>query len=383
MNKKAIAILGLIFFLIVGTLGVLIYSRYFNKPEPQKLVENNPPPEDNTPLPTTTPEVVIPVVSESKYIKLTDGPVLSPILYFNGNGVTYFDREGRVWQSSFNLSSTGKLEMIDIKAVNLPPRSNIYQVHWPPATDSYMAEFRTLGKKTWSYFNSLTGAFTDLPEQITSWDWMPDGKQIIYIWLDNGKATLNMGNPDSSNWKEISELWEPDNEIKVSPDGLNILFYRTNNSEAVNGISLTTPDGKIWRSLVKEGYNFGAKWSPDSRKFLFAKRDRNTQKYQLWNYDLYTSEVRNLGLFTTVEKAVWDKSGRYVYAAVPQEGAAEDGALTVDKIFRVDVQTGQFDEFDPKDLKVDAREMSLNSEGDKLFFRNAQDGGLYYVDLTK
>jgi hypothetical protein len=95
MNKKAIIILATIFLLIVGTLGFLIYSRYSNNQSDntdtannnEAVVDNIQPaqPEGGSGNnPTTTP------VSTEKFIKLTQGDsVISPILFYNGNGVTY------------------------------------------------------------------------------------------------------------------------------------------------------------------------------------------------------------------------------------------------------------------------------------------------------
>src|SRR6185295_9056599 len=101
MNKKAIAILGVIFLLIVGTLGFLIYSKY--SAGPQKQAGNNPTPSatptpnpDPTANPTPTPgpdPTVAPSSTPSAsatVVKLTDDQVVSPVLFFNGLGVTYF-----------------------------------------------------------------------------------------------------------------------------------------------------------------------------------------------------------------------------------------------------------------------------------------------------
>ena len=70
--------------------------------------------------------------------------------------------------------------------------------------------------KSWSYYNSNSGNYTDLPAQIESVDWMPTGDKIMYIWLENGKATLNISDPDSKS----GNLWricrETDDIISVS-----------------------------------------------------------------------------------------------------------------------------------------------------------------------
>src|SRR5437764_662392 len=115
MNKKAIAILGGIFLLIVGTLGFLIYTKYY---------------------------------------------------------------------------STKK--------------TGITKILWPDSGDDFLAEITSGNTKIWSFYNSQTGVFEDLAPQVTALDWMPGGKEILYIWLENGKASLNRSEGDTKNWKFIA-----------------------------------------------------------------------------------------------------------------------------------------------------------------------------------
>ena len=90
-------------------------------------------------------------------------------------------------------------------------------------------------------------------------------------------------------------------------------------------------------------------------------------------------------MFTTVEKAVWDKDGKTIYAAVPKtsSAAAEDGGLTEDGFYKIGVENLEKKEYAADGEKIDGQNLFLSLSGDKLFFRNAQDGGLYYLDLTK
>ncbi|MCX6797055.1 MAG: hypothetical protein NTX98_01070, partial [Candidatus Doudnabacteria bacterium] len=381
MNKKAIAILGAIFILIVGTLGFLIYSKYGSKKTSTSTSNNTSPPvetvdtgnnngtdQGSNNASTTPPETL-----SQRFVKLTDEQVVSPVLFYNGSAITYLNKQGGVFQADLQ-ESNGVLQLENKRQLeNIPPKQNISKILWPSRGNDFIAEFKSFGKKTWSYYNNNTVSFTDYPPQIISVDWMPSGDKIIYVWLENGKATLNLADPDTKNWVEVSEMWEQDDSIHMSPDGLSVLYFRTENTEASNAINLTTPDGKLWRGLVKEGYNFGVLWSPDSQKFLFNKKDRVTQKYQLWVYDVLAGDVKNLGMFTTVEKAVWDKDGKTIYAAVPKTSstAAEDGGLTEDGFYKIDVENLEKKEYAADGEKIDGQNLFLSLSGDKLFFRNA------------
>lgn len=380
MNKRAIAILGAIFLLIIGTLGFLIFSKKKSSLQPTPIVVNTTP--TTTPLqntPTTTPAQAL----GSAITKLTSDQVVSPALFFDGTGVTYFDNQGNLFQATF--SDNSPLQFVSKKQLDIPLKAGISKIYWPPKGNDFIAEFSSqAGAKTWSYFNSQTRAYVDLPPQVESFDWLPGGTQILYVWLQNGKSTLNVGNPDASNWKYLADMWENDDSIHISPDGSQIIYYETQNSSASNAINSVTADGKVWKALVQNGQNMGVQWSPDGQKFLFGKKDLTSQNYQLWVYNITSGEVKNLGLFTTPDKAAWDKNSSVIYAAVPTSGSAGGGSLTTDSFFRMDTSSLEKKQYvSDSSTAIDGRNLFLNSAGDKLFFKNAQDGGLYYLDLTQ
>ncbi|MBI5530280.1 MAG: PD40 domain-containing protein [Candidatus Doudnabacteria bacterium] len=387
MNKKAIAILGAIFLLIVGTLGFLIYSKYSSSKTPATNGINNTAtttPSDNTQgtgndVATTTTQVPV-----SNIVKLSEDQVVSPALFYSGKGITYFDKQGGLYQSTLQDDS-GQTILTQKKQIDIPVKSGITKILWPAKGDDFIAEMQdSAGNKTWSYFNSKTQVYSDYPAQVESVDWMPTGDKIMYVWLENGKATLNISDPDTKNWNQLADMWELDDKISVSPNGNQVLYYETSSTSSNIAINSVSSDGKVWKTLVKTGMNMGVLWSPDGQKFLFAKKDADSQKYQIWVYNLVSDEVKNLGLFTTTDKAVWDKDSNVIYLSVPTTGTAGSAALTEDTFYRMDTTTMEKKQYpSSSDSPIDGRDLFLNGIGDKLFFRNAQDGSLYYLDLTK
>jgi hypothetical protein len=384
MNKKAIAILGAIFLLIAGTLGFLIFSKYGKKDAANPPVtQNNPAPNQpvvpiDTGIPSTTPDV-----SGSGPVKFSDEQVVSPVLYYNGQGVTYFNKEGQLAQVDWDESG-GSVVASRKRILDIPVKANITKAYWPLKGDNFIVETAGLsGQKTWSFFDSGKGEYADFLPQVFSFDWMPDGERILYVWLENNKANMTLGKPDMTEWVTVSEMWETDDQLKVAPDGKNVAYFQTNNPQDVNFINQTTPDAKIWKGLVKDGYNLGVLWSPDSQKFLFGKKDPKSQRTQLWVYDLLSAEAKDTGLYTIVEKAAWDKSGNSFYAAVPVSGTASEQSLTDDTFYKVRLDTLEKTEFRASGPATDGRNLFLNLEGSRLFFKNAQDGYLYYLNLNQ
>ncbi len=380
MNKKAIAILGAIFLLIVGTLGFLIYSKYGTKKTPEVVVNvPNNGGGDPTPSVTPTPE---PTVAASGANKLLDGPIVSPALFYNGQGVTYFDAAGQLYQVNIQQGN-GQPQASSPQPLGIQTKANITKVIWPPLGDDFITESVSGSQKSWSFYNSKSRIYQDIPSQVVAFDWLPSGQQVYYIWVENGKAALNVGDPNTQNWKYIADMWETDDVISVSPDGKNILYYEQNTATSTNPINWLTSDGKLWKTLVSTGINYGVLWSPDSQKFLFGKKDSTGTTYQLWFYNLLTGEVGNTKLNATVEKAVWSKDSQTIYAAVPNSGDAGNGGLTADMFNKFNIATGDKKQYDAGAQVIDGENLFLSSDESLLLFKNAQDGGLYYLNLNQ
>jgi hypothetical protein len=302
-------------------------------------------------------------------------------LTYIGTGISYLNTQGQLFTSEIQASGSSVL-LGNKKETTIAIKSGVTQVLWPPTGNDFIAETDSGSQRTWSFFDHTQNVYKDLPPQINSLAWLPDGKHIVYTWLSasTGKASLNISNADGSSFKKISDIFDGDSEIVPSPDGKSILFYRRNNTAGgVNKIILTTPDGKLFKTIVADGFNFGVLWAPDSRNFVFGRRDPSTQKTELFLGDLQ-GNVADLGLATTVDKAAWGPGGVAIVAAVPTSGTAGQG-LTQDTLFSYTLALQAKKEF-PLGSGVDARNLFLNQAGDVVFFKNFQDGKLYYMSLS-
>ncbi len=143
---------------------------------------------------------------------------------------------------------------------------------------------------------------------------------------------------------------------------------------------MVSTDGKVFTTVVKDGYNTGALWSPDGKKFLFNRRDSGSQKMNLWMADIVSGEVKDLRVATTVAKAIWTKDSQYIYAGVPTTGNPAQG-LTEDIIYKITVASVEQKEYAPG-VATDLREPFLSIDEAVLFYRNAQDNALYYISLN-
>src|ERR1043165_9841871 len=97
MNKRAIALLGAIFILIIGALGFVLYEKKFKAQPEVKTAEQTSTQEQQQVPDTTQSEQPVNTAPAGKAIKLSEDAVVSPILFFQGNGITYFNKQGQLF----------------------------------------------------------------------------------------------------------------------------------------------------------------------------------------------------------------------------------------------------------------------------------------------
>ena len=374
MNKKAIAILGAIFLLIVGTLTFLIFQR---RSETNSATNNTTTPTPTPtelaggvvePTPIATPTAAVSGVTP---INLTSDSVVSPILFYQGNGLAYFNTQGQLFQADLDLT-TGTPQLTNKRELGVPAKAGVTKVHWPAAGNNYLVELTTAsGGTAWAVYVSNKGVYVDVPPQVTSIAWLPDGEQLLYFWLENGKTNVNVSPADMSTWQTITDMWENDNALAVSPDGKVIVYWRTQSQEATNKINLVSPDGKLFRTIVKDGFNVGALWSPDSQKFAFNRKSASGT-WQLWVGNVYTGELQNMNVEAKLDQVTWAPDSKTLYAA--------SSSTSGDLLYRVDAAAGS-----QKLVEVATRispvSMFTSSDGGSLYFKNNLDGGLYFLNV--
>jgi hypothetical protein len=373
VNRRAIIILGAIFLVIVGTLVTLIVLRYRSTSTTTTTTTTSTTTTgsttpDITPTPTPDP-ATNPVTPATRASRLTDEAVISPALLLNGSGVTYFNAQGQSYQTDLQLSGQTVL-LSNKREIILPAQPGLSRIFWPATGNNYMAQVN--GKLL--LYDASKGEYVPLPPQVKSFDWTSAGDKIYFVWVDDkNKATLNVSNPDTTDYKVLTDLYEPDNVIYVAPDNSGILFHRTQTTDATNKIVYVTSDGKSFKTIVDSGYNFGVKWSPDSKKFVFGKKDAGG-KFMLWLANIATGEIRGLNVQAGVDQVVWTKDSNFVVVAGTAAGA------TGQSVFKIAL-SGDKQEFAPG-IAIDATDLFLNSTEDVLLFKNKADSALYAVTLT-
>ena len=140
MNKKAIAILGAIFLLIVIALGLLIFLRSRKSNTNNNNQNTNTPVviPDNSSNTNTNSNTQTAGVTQAQ--KLTDADVVAPALYFNGQGISYFNSQGQLFTTDLQTSGN-QVVLSNKRELTIPLKANISNVYWAPTGQNFIAEF--------------------------------------------------------------------------------------------------------------------------------------------------------------------------------------------------------------------------------------------------
>lgn len=128
---------------------------------------------------------------------------------------------------------------------------------------------------------------------ITSFDWSPDGKSIVYSHSkspeanDNINSDISLVNLESATIKSIANTGAGESTPLFSPDGKLIAYYSTSDpvdwSGARHATIYSVADGKSWRLKETPDEN-GALlgWTPDGKNILWTEAKKTLNSiYQL------------------------------------------------------------------------------------------------------
>lgn len=299
-------------------------------------------------------------------VKLSDETMFSPVASFDNNAIWYFTEAGRLFR--INTDGTG---MTEYPIPALGTNATLRRVLWPKSGSDFIAVSLSQQEEVKSYYNSTAKLYTRLPANVQSIDWMPDSRRIAYIWRTaNGlNQQLVIASSDGSGFVPVKDVFWPDLQIKVAPDGLSALLYRSQIQGGVNkiyGINLVT--GEMY-TVVDQGESLAAMWISPTR-FIFSQSSV-TDYPRIYLYDTSTKKATDLGINTSLDKVTADFEGRIIYAATPKKDSSGDKFVSVDL-----TSFAITDYFSPEGVVSAKNLLVINTE---VYFINTADNKLYTI----
>ncbi|HDH07792.1 MAG TPA: hypothetical protein ENG89_02130, partial [Candidatus Moranbacteria bacterium] len=189
--KKVFIISSVLLIIVLVFLG--IYNFAFKKKSP--VVE------DSSSRKEASDRISLFDFGKDKIYSLTDEPVISPVLSEGSKNIIYYSHiNGNVWK----ISLDGKEKEI-ISEDNL---TGLVDVFWSPNKNKAISKFSKNGEDTFYFYDYKTKDGTKLKGGIDDIAWTSLGDKIVYKYFDSRtkKRTLNIAEPDGSNWKELTDI---------------------------------------------------------------------------------------------------------------------------------------------------------------------------------
>lgn len=226
--------------------------------------------------------------------------------------------------------------------------------------------------------------------------WTALGDAIVYKYYDPStkKRTLNIANPDGSDWKMIGEVNAQFLEMRAIPKSSLVAYWNRGNAFEKTSLNTFSVVGGEPKEIFSTNYGADYVVAPNGNAILMSSLvEKGGSNISMAVINTDGGGYRNLFIPSLVGKAVWSKNSRIIYYALP--GDIPPGSilpndyyrkpiLTSDTFWKMDTQTAEASRVvDPTDIdqNYDAESLTLDTDETMLFFRNRRDGKIYRVNL--
>jgi len=232
------------------------------------------------------------------------------------------------------------------------------------------------------------GAGTDT----VAWDNL--GAKIIYKYFDEDtKAqSINIANPDGSDWKKIADTRFTDVAIAPIPKTSLVSFWNKGKAQEPTELSVVGMNGGEAKIIFSGKTGVDYEWSPNGERAIVSHlKEQGNGSMTTGLIDINGSYVE-LGIPTMASKMEWSLDSKHVYYALP---SIPDGAVmpddydsgkfkSTDTFWKINTQSGEKTRLiDLAEIKgaYDAGSLTLSPSEDALYFVNKVDGKIYTLDF--
>ena len=320
---------------------------------------------------------------------ISQEPVLGPIFVSEDHIIKYYSKEnGKAYQ--IDPDGNGK------KIISEKELPGLTGVSWSPDKMKVISKFsKDGGGNQFFYFDYILRKGIPLISNLDFVVWGSDRK-IFYKYFNplNQERSLNMSNPDGTNWEKIIDLSLKDILIAPIPQSSLVSFWTKPDANFETILQSVSLVGQSSKTLFTGKFGADYLWNNNGAKALLSHSNaRGGTKIRLAVINDQGGEYRNLEIPTFVTKCVWSRDNKTVYYALP--ASIPENAImpndyynasfsTDDTFWKVDTQTGEKERIVSLDKiteKLDATTLFLNGDESFLFFVNKKDDKLYRIEL--
>jgi hypothetical protein len=221
------------------------------------------------------------------------------------------------------------------------------------------------------------------------------GDKVFYQYTsESGTASVNISNPDGSEWKELIALPVKNAFTAPVPKSSDVSFWNRPNGLEKSVFQTTSSSGTNVRTILADRFGGDYLWSPDGERVLVSfVGEKGTSKISLATMNKNGGEFTPLIIPTLVSKTVWSSDGKYLYYALP--GSLPESIVlpndyfskklqTTDTFWKLNFETGKRERvIEGSDIgtEFDSINLFLSPKEDTLYFLNRRDGKTYQIHL--
>lgn len=317
---------------------------------------------------TTLPVSDIADGGEVTSVQLTSSAITSPTLT-SGSKITFYNpTDGGFYEidSNGNIISLSSAAFPSAETVVFDDQGSKAALEFPDGSNIV--------------YDITSGKQTTFPSHWEEFEFSDDGDELVSKSI-TGAPTLVLTNSDGTQASNIAELGSNAHEIELnwSPNNSIVGFSETGSAQSAFGrqeIYLIDDTGNAIGSIIVEGTNFSAIWSPSGNYILYSVADTaNKDRPALWYTnaagDIGSSRT-NLNLPTWVEKCTFQDE-TYVICGIPDEVPNYSGfdhriVTSGDSIYRINISTGVTQLIADPISDIQIEHLSVSDDGSILYF---------------
>jgi hypothetical protein len=324
-----------------------------------------------------------------KIFSISQEQVLSPTFLNDTHVIRYYaKKDGKAYQ--IDPDGNGK------KVLSNKELPGFIGAFWSPDKTKVLTKFsKGNGQFQFFYYNYDISKGVPLKSNIDFAAWQNNSK-IFYKYFDpaSQKRSLNLSNPDGTNWEKIADTDLRNIILSAVPQSGLVSFWPIPDAYLETSLQTASVVGQASRVLFTGKFGADYLWNNDGTKVLLSHSDaQGGTKIRLAVINGQGGEYKNLDIPTLVSKSVWSKDNKTVFYALP--GSIPENAIlpndytagkfnTADTFWKVNTETGEKERIVPLDKiadKLDATNLFFNYDESMLFFVNRINGKLYRIDL--
>lgn len=379
--KKLFIISSVLLFIVLVLLGV--YNFAFKKDKvvnlPQVQVEQ-------VANEDTKKELII---KKEKIVAVSSGQAVGVSINKKTGELKYYNpTNGSVWKIE---ESNGKAE----KIVDTKLKGLIKNASWSPDLSRSLLETSLDGKNVFYQLESVSSKEVLLKNGLDTAVWDNLGTKIFYKYYDEAtkKRTLNIANPDGSDWQKVADIENRNISIAAIPLTSLVSFWNYPNADEESKLQTVGITGGEIKTISSGKKGADYLWAPNGSRALVSSLSANDKKSMTLGMVTIDGVYQDLGIPTLVSKCAWSDDNKTIYYALPGEiptdatmpnDYQESKFTTADTFWKMDISTGEKSRIvEARDIvgKYDSSNLLLSSAEEALYFINKIDKKLYRIEL--